>query len=388
MKKILKTDFPAATEAAQKRVTIYYLVSAVTLYALWSGIVLIMPGHYYDQPAERLLLSLIGGILAVYMLSPRAPSMHRCTLLLTFYLILVHFHFLSLFVRAGADEIYALGLLIFLAAASLLFVEMWQYISFFMITLVSYSIAFIALNLPSHRVIMLIAGMITIGLANTLLTHMRINMSNQFHAQQLQIAKLEHKLIEEKLLKQEEETEHYKNAAYHDALTGLASRVSFDRLIKHRLASADHGHDPFTLLFLDLDDFKTVNDLHGHAAGDLVLKQFATRLKSALRSADYAARYAGDEFTCILIGIDSMAEAKPICERILKVSADPYRLASGLNCSLSVSIGMVFYPGNEPLTHEKAIDEPQDLMQRADKALYEAKRLGKNRWVLYSSAME
>ncbi len=371
-----------------KKTTVFFTAVAVIVYSLWAGVGLIMPDFYYDQPIERLLLAFLGVVLIVYLSSPRAPSVSKSSLLLSFYVLLLHFHFLSLFIRAGGDEIYALGVLIFLIGASLLFLELRLYIGFFIIVIASYFPTFIALNLPSYRIVMLVAGILTIGVATSLLLFMRIRLSDQFHAHRMAIANLERQVFKERLSKQEEATQRYKNDAYYDSLTGLPNRKSFQDYLKRISDLACQKQRPFALLFADLDNFKEINDAHGHDAGDSLLRHFAERFKTALRSSDYPARYGGDEFVAILPEITTIKDAKPICERIIKVAADPYHLTPDIACNIGVSIGISFHPGNDDATSPLLLTSPQELLMYADRAMYEAKRRGKNRWVPYSKSVE
>ena len=375
----MATDLP-------NKLAIFYLMIAIIVYSLWAGVGLLLPDFYYDRPIERLFFSFIGFILVIYLLSPRSPSASKSSLLLSLYVLILHFHFLSLFARAGGDEIYALGVLIFIISASLLFLELRLYIGFLFITIASYLPTFIILNLPSHRIVMLVAGILTIGVATYLLLFIRIRLSEQFHAQRLAIANLEHQLVEEKLVQQEEETQRYKAAAYYDSLTGLPNRKSFQDQLQRTYDLACREKRPFALLFADLDNFKEINDTYGHDAGDAVLYHFAERFKNALRSSDYSARFAGDEFVAILPEINVIADAKPVCERILQIAADPYPLTPENACTISVSIGIVLYPVHVAAKHPTIINNPQDLLIYADSAMYEAKRRGKNRWVHYSKS--
>lgn len=370
------------------KLVLFFLVVAIVVYFLWAGVGLLMPDFYFDRPLERLFFAFVGVMLAVYLLSNRALLTKRRSLLLSLYVLILHFHFLSLFFRAGGDEIYALGVLVFLIGASLLFFELRLYLYFFIIVIASYIPAIFILELPSYRIVMLIAGILTIGIATSLLLFMRIRMSEQYFAQNLAIADLERQLVEKKLVQQEEETERYKADAYYDSLTGLPNRKSFHDYLQRTYELACRKKSSFAILFADLDCFKKVNDTYGHDAGDAVLYQFADRFKTALRSSDYPARYAGDEFVAILPEIDTVADAKPICERILKIAAEPYSLAPEIACITSVSIGIAIYPGREISRSSSSLNVPQDTLMCADSAMYEAKRCGKNRWVFYSESLK
>ncbi|MBS0336154.1 MAG: diguanylate cyclase [Proteobacteria bacterium] len=157
--------------------------------------------------------------------------------------------------------------------------------------------------------------------------------------------------------------------ALHDQLTGLPnSRLLLDRLA-HALATARRTKRPIGVMYLDLDGFKPINDTYGHAAGDLVLKEFSARVSRVLRANDTIARVGGDEFVAVLGEVDGEAEARLAAERVLEATAKPFDLGNAV-ASLSTSIGIALFPAHG--------EDPQSLLQRADTAMYQAKRAGKN----------
>ena len=150
----------------------------------------------------------------------------------------------------------------------------------------------------------------------------------------------------------------------HDPLTGLANRVLlFDR-IGHALARADRTASPTCLFLLDLDGFKEVNDTHGHATGDELLQQFATRLSGALRPGDTAARLGGDEFV-VLCEDTSEEQAALIAERLRAAASWPFDLPVG-RVTISASVGVS--------TSADPADDPAELVRRADVSMYAVKR--------------
>ena len=150
----------------------------------------------------------------------------------------------------------------------------------------------------------------------------------------------------------------------HDPLTGLANRVLlFDR-IGHALKRADRTASPTCLFLLDLDGFKEVNDTHGHAAGDELLQQFASRLSACLRPGDTAARIGGDEFV-VLCEDTSQEQAGMIAERLAAAAAWPFDLPAG-RVAISASIGIS--------TSADPSDDPAELVRRADVSMYRVKR--------------
>jgi diguanylate cyclase (GGDEF)-like protein/PAS domain S-box-containing protein len=170
--------------------------------------------------------------------------------------------------------------------------------------------------------------------------------------------------------------------ALHDSLTGLPNRALFrDRLthsLNRRVRSGRAASGRHAVLFVDLDDFKVINDTLGHRIGDELLVAVAGRLREALRAADTAARLGGDEFTVLLENIDSEADAQKAADRILDELRKPFDL-EGHQIVLSASIGIAF--------GDSGASDPDDLLRAADTALYEAKGQGKGRHETYHQTM-
>ena len=169
-----------------------------------------------------------------------------------------------------------------------------------------------------------------------------------------------------------------RHQALHDPLTGLANRALFADRVQHALARARRtAAESIAVLFLDLDDFKTVNDSLGHDAGDRLLKAVADRLRHILRREDTAARLGGDEFAVLLEGA-SPAASQQVAMRVLEGLAAPFE-ADGHLVSTRGSIGIAV-SGEHGAT-------PEELLRNADLAMYLAKARGKNRQELYESGM-
>lgn len=154
-----------------------------------------------------------------------------------------------------------------------------------------------------------------------------------------------------------------------DRLTGLASREAMLRRIEDRILRQRRGGDarPFVLLFLDVDGFKTVNDRHGHDAGDQVLRELAKRMRGALREGDLVARWAGDEFLVLLDGLDRADSAARVVEKLRAAFAEPIQsLPPEASQVLGVSIGLAVYPENGT--------DVNSLVQQADAAMYREKQ--------------
>jgi diguanylate cyclase (GGDEF)-like protein/PAS domain S-box-containing protein len=178
----------------------------------------------------------------------------------------------------------------------------------------------------------------------------------------------ERKLFEEQLAHQ----------AFHDRLTNLPNRALFMDRLDHALARAARRENSVAVLFMDLDQFKAINDTLGHKAGDQLLQCIGTRLQQCLRPGDTAARFGGDEFTLLLEDIVGMNDAIQVAERIAEQLKAPFML-EGHNIYVTTSIGIAISASTQ--------DRPDDLLRNADMALYEAKYKGKNRFAVFDPRM-
>lgn len=163
--------------------------------------------------------------------------------------------------------------------------------------------------------------------------------------------------------------------AQHDGLTGLPNRGLFLDRIQQAIAQSQRAGTQFALLFLDLDGFKEVNDMHGHSAGDRLLRLAAERLKSCVRGGDTAARLGGDEFTLLLLDVGSIADVETVVNKALLCLATPYDMG-GYSVTVTASIGICLYPEHAT--------EVEKLLSCADKAMYRAKLSGKNNYLISS----
>ena len=177
-----------------------------------------------------------------------------------------------------------------------------------------------------------------------------------------------------------ERTGQLRHQAMHDALTGLPNRVlALDR-VEQMLARARRQDLPVAALYVDIDDFKNVNDSFGHAAGDELLRIVASRLSSAVREGDTAARLGGDEFVVLVEGSTLDAGPELVAERLLDALREPCDMRGeiGRELSISASIGVAF----------GLRESPDELLRDADLALYAAKAAGRDRYVLFESSMQ
>jgi len=186
-------------------------------------------------------------------------------------------------------------------------------------------------------------------------------------------------LIEERTSELRRSQAQLEQMAYFDALTGLPNRRMFHEDFRKAIAWARREKSGFSLLLIDLDRFKQVNDTLGHDAGDALLQEAAIRLRAVLRENDCVARLGGDEFAILLMGGAQKADVDTVCERIVRSFSAPVRFQAH-SLRTSPSIGVADFPGD-------GISE-DELYKSADIALYVAKNAGRNTWRHYESDPE
>ena len=174
------------------------------------------------------------------------------------------------------------------------------------------------------------------------------------------------------------DTRQLENLALYDSLTALANRHHIFKEIQVAVKESEASDDYFGLLYLDLDNFKRVNDSLGHSIGDELLKEAAKRLQQSVRSQDTVARLGGDEFCVLVKNLSKREDCGPIAENILKVLSDPVKLGR-TEFNISASIGIVSIP-----EHGKTTEQ---LLQNADIAMYRAKAKGKSNYQFYDKQM-
>ena len=168
--------------------------------------------------------------------------------------------------------------------------------------------------------------------------------------------------------------EQLRHRAFHDPLTQLANRALLLDRLQHALSREGRYEDQVAVLFVDLDDFKVVNDSLGHHSGDELLVHVARRLRACVRSADTAARLGGDEFAVLLEGVDDLDETVALARRILDALAEPFALG-GLTIQLGASVGVAVGTAQAVSADE--------LLRNADIAMYAAKHEGKGDYVVF-----
>ena len=166
--------------------------------------------------------------------------------------------------------------------------------------------------------------------------------------------------------------QHLEHVAYHDALTGLPNRVLLSDRLLQGMAQVERRGQCLALIYLDLDEFKAVNDTHGHDVGDRLLIALAHRLGRVMRQGDTLARLGGDEFIAVLMDLDDEEESAPLLGRLLDAASQPVQLGEAV-LRVSASLGVTHYP------QAKDVNADQ-LIRQADQAMYQAKLAGKNRF--------
>lgn len=184
---------------------------------------------------------------------------------------------------------------------------------------------------------------------------------------QLEVLNDLNRTLREEIAKLAEKEAQARHSAYHDGLTGLPNRSLLQDRFRQARSQAKRHHKPLALLLLDLDQFKQVNDELGHASGDKLLREVALRMTKAIRGADTASRYGGDEFAIMLPVLENPDTATTLAAEIGRRLCEPYMIDTHI-IQMSVSIGVAVYPGDG-----QTFD---DLMKQADIAMYRAKRAG------------
>lgn len=172
---------------------------------------------------------------------------------------------------------------------------------------------------------------------------------------------------------QKEKEEHLAKLAHYDQLTNLPNRYLLMDRLEHLIKHAERDRSKFALLYIDLDNFKAVNDNEGHANGDYVLQKTAQKLKESIRKSDTVARIGGDEFVVLLETIKDDSDAALLADNIIEVLHEPY-LINNRVYRVTGSVGIAIYPNNGLSTDE--------LLLHSDKAMYEVKNACKDAYLI------
>jgi diguanylate cyclase (GGDEF)-like protein len=167
--------------------------------------------------------------------------------------------------------------------------------------------------------------------------------------------------------------------ANYDALTALPNRNMFHDRLSQEMKKARRDGLFLALLFIDLDQFKEINDRFGHDMGDALLVEAAARIAACVRASDTLARLGGDEFVVILPGLDNVTSAERVAQQIIATLNRPF-LLGGASGSVSASIGIALHPSDAT--------DPEHLLRNADQAMYAAKNGGRNRYSYFTPDMQ
>lgn len=167
--------------------------------------------------------------------------------------------------------------------------------------------------------------------------------------------------------------------ANYDLLTNLPNRVLLSDRLSHAMLQCRRNKQSLTVVFLDFDGFKAVNDAYGHNMGDELLIALSLRMKKALREGDTLSRIGGDEFVIVLTELTTVEDCKPVLERLLVAASKPVKVADEI-LNVSASIGVTFYPQDNV--------DADLLMRHSDQAMYVAKQSGKNRYHLFDTVQD
>ena len=170
-----------------------------------------------------------------------------------------------------------------------------------------------------------------------------------------------------------------KQLAESDPLTGLANRYMFDENIRIAVADNKRNNAYLALLLFDLNNFKAVNDTHGHDTGDKLLQEITVRIKKILRGNEFFSRFGGDEFAILLGGLEKVSIANKIAKRIISQMQEPFEI-NNLTITCSLSIGISIHPNN--------CDTPVELFKFADIAMYRAKKKGNGHICFFEEEMQ
>ncbi len=184
--------------------------------------------------------------------------------------------------------------------------------------------------------------------------------------------------LEQLNIEVEQKTKELENIAMYDLLTGLPNRNMLNYQLRKTVANIARYHHGVAVLFLDLDDFKKVNDSHGHPEGDKLLIEAANRLRLSIRNVDLACRFGGDEFVVVLNHVNCLEDAIPVAQNILNRFKEPIKIGSSI-FYVSTSIGIAY--------SDDELVKPEQLISHADIAMYEAKDNGGDQYHVYHKDM-
>ncbi|MFY9143160.1 PAS domain S-box protein [Sulfuricurvum sp.] len=177
-----------------------------------------------------------------------------------------------------------------------------------------------------------------------------------------------------------EHEHHLEHIAHYDALTSLPNRTLLSDRMKNAISQTLRRQQPLAVVYLDLDEFKSINDTYGHDIGDQLLVALSTRMEHTLRHGDTLARLGGDEFVAVLVDLENTEASIPLITRLLAAAEKPVTIGT-LSLQVSASLGITFYPQSEEV-------DADQLLRQADNAMYQAKLAGKNCYHIFDTEQD
>ena len=359
------------------------LASMAIIYPGWSVFLRILIPHEVDSFTGRLLIGgLAAGALGCSFISHRVRLNLQRIGIGVAYVVTAHFY--SLVFQANASIVYIIGAFVISAGGSLFFDSVAGFVVYSVFVLTCVAALFSLTDVPAEQLLMLFGGVLTFHLISGFLLGARVRTLHELSEERVKRYSLEQEIMQRELDQVKTEAETYRQDAHYDQLTQLPNRRLFQAYLEKAYFMAQRRKKTFGVLFLDLDGFKAVNDTYGHDIGDALLVHFGKVFTRALRKSDFPARLGGDEFTAVLTELRGPDDVRVIAERLLEYAQVPIDI-DGRQCDIGCSIGFAIQP-NDGGTFDAS--EPSELLRRADLAMYEAKRRGKNRWVNYEAGLD
>ena len=334
------------------------------IYPLWSLYLFKFQPHEYDEPILRFTVGAVAvSTPLVQKMFPRLRT--KSALLALFPFLFMTLHFNWLIYKNSLSDIYMFGAAVIAAGSSVMFERIRYYAIYSAVTVSLAFLIAVLLSGSTPKASMFFVMILTIQ------TVVYVSLSARFKTlQELKDTReinleMRKQLLEGELAQAKNEREHFKQVSLQDTVTGLPNRLYIERQIHLALDRYFQENIPFTILFIDLDKFKYVNDTFGHEAGDKVLFEAGQRLRSCLRRSDIVARLGGDEFVVLMAGVDDPQFVDQITRALVEKMSAPIKISEA-TCEIGASIGPAFCP-RESTSFE-------ELIKFADQRMYRIKR--------------
>ncbi len=362
------TDVIGASKEPELEVSAGFSASMLWLLAIvyptWSIYLYFFQPLEYDEPLGRVLVALLALVFwTLVRLKPSLKKYYSYFSLVALLTMTSHFYWLSY--RNSLSDIYIAGSAVVAAATGVMFDRIKLFVIYSIIIVGESLLVAGLLFHQTPKASMFFVMILTIQLVTYFALKTRMEAINNLKIAREANLEMRKQILEKELDDVRKESAHFRQMSLQDAVTGLPNRYYLERQIHLALDRFFQEGISFTLLFIDLDKFKAVNDTHGHQAGDKVLVAVAQRLRAVLRKADVLARQGGDEFMVILSAVDSEEFIERIKETIQKVLSEPINV-SGIECKIGASVGSAVCP--------KDGKDFESIIQFADQKMYELKK--------------